>query len=87
MGKKNTPKQPAAEHEVDIFKDLTEDDSVDVLITTEESLVVTLFDDETHAETDGDEEDDFDSIFTHKKKKVINPDEEDSDFDSYFFEE
>jgi len=86
MGKKNTPKQPEADNEVDIFKELAEDGSVDVLITSEESLIVTLFDDESAAE--GEEEDDFETnIFTHKKKKAINPDEEDSDFDSYFFEE
>jgi hypothetical protein len=86
MGKKNTPKQAPEEHEIDIFKELSEDDSVDVLITSEESIIVTLFDDETSPETE--EEDDFETnIFTHKKNKAVNPDEEDSDFDSYFFEE
>lgn len=86
MGKKNTPKQVDSEQEVDIFKELSEDDSVDVLITSEESLIVTLFDDESSPEAE--EDDDFETnIFTHKKNKVVNPDEEDSDFDSYFFEE
>lgn len=87
MGKKNTLKNSEGEQEIDIFKELAEDGSVDVLITSEESLIVTLFDDEVGAETT-DEEDDFETqIFTHKKKKDVNPDEEDSDFDSYFFEE
>lgn len=86
MGKKNTSKLENSDNEIDIFKELSGDDSADVLITSEESIIVTLFDDETVAE--GEEDDDFETnIFSSKKNKNINPDEEDSDFDSYFFEE
>ena len=86
MGKKSTPKIEDSDQEIDIFKELAGDDSSDILITSEESIIVTLFDDETVPESD--EEDDFEvNIFTTKKHKAINPDEEDNDFDSYFFEE
>jgi hypothetical protein len=86
MGKKSTPKLDNLDQEIDVFKELAGDDSADILITSEESIIVTLFDDETVPESE--DEDDFEvNIFTTKKHKPINPDEEDNDFDSYFFEE
>lgn len=57
----------------------------DVLITTEESITVTLFDD-SHG--DEEDEDGIDSLFVNKKTKKTVADEDDvEDFDSYFFEE
>jgi hypothetical protein len=85
MVKNNTPKPSAENDEVDIFEHLGGDDSGDILITSEESITITLFEDETPVEAT-DEEDDFETnIFSHKKKPAGEDDED--DFDSYFFEE
>lgn len=57
----------------------------DMIITTEESITVTLFDD---AHTEEEEEDSLDEVFGGKKGKKTGVDEDDvEDFDSYFFEE
>ena len=85
MVKNNTPKPKVEESEVDIFAQLPGEDSTDILITSEESITITLFEDEPAVES-SEEEDDFETnIFSHKKKVVT--DDEDNDFDSYFFEE
>lgn len=87
MVKNNNPK-PRDEEEVDIFEHLSGEDSPDILITTEESITVTLFEDEPVAELT-EEEDDFETnIFSSKKKTSSDGEvDEDNDFDSYFFEE
>ena len=85
MVKNNNPKPSSDEDEVDIFASLGGEESPDILITSEESITITLFEDEPVAEI-AEEEDDFETnIFSHKKKTPV--DDEDNDFDSYFFEE
>lgn len=86
MVKNNNPK--SSEEEVDIFEQLAGEESPDILITTEESITVTLFEDEPVAELT-EEEDDFETnIFSSKKKTSSDGEsDEDNDFDSYFFEE
>lgn len=57
----------------------------DMIITTEESITVTLFEDTPAEEED---EESIDELFGGKKTKKTSPDEDDvEDFDSYFFEE
>lgn len=87
MVKNNNPK-PREEEEIDIFEHLSGEDSPDLLITSEESITVTLFEDEPIAELT-EEEDDFETnIFSSKKKSHADGEiDEDNDFDSYFFEE
>lgn len=58
----------------------------DVIITTEESITVTLFEDAPADEEE--EEESIDSLFVGKKGKKSTAGEDDvEDFDSYFFEE
>ncbi|MES2985883.1 MAG: hypothetical protein V4686_02015 [Patescibacteria group bacterium] len=84
MVKNNNPK-PKEDDEVDIFAQMSGEESPDLLITSEESITITLFEDEPAAELTEEEEDFETNIFSNKKKAVSE--EEDNDFDSYFFEE
>ena len=85
MVKNNNPKPSNDEEEIDIFASLGGEESPEILITSEESITITLFEDEPVAELT-EEEDDFETnIFSNKKKVVVE--DEDNDFDSYFFEE
>ena len=85
MVKNNTRKPITENEEIDIFAQIHEEDSSGILITSEESITITLFDDEPLAEPTEDEDDFETNIFPNKKKVIA--DDEDSDFDSYFFEE
>ena len=68
-----------------LAEDIHDKDIGDIIITTEESITITLFDDTTHEEG---EEDDFETdLVNTKKKKVVVSEEDGEDFDSYFFEE
>ena len=82
---KNNNSKPNEEEDVDIFAQLAGEETPDILITSEESITVTLFEDEPVAELT-EEEDDFETNIFSNKKKVVT-DDEDNDFDSYFFEE
>ncbi len=85
-----TPNHQEKHDELDLLHsslhdELSDKELGDIIITTEESITVTLFDDVPSEE---DEEDSLDEVFGGKKSKKNAADGDDvEDFDSYFFEE
>lgn len=67
-----------------LHDELNDKELGDIIITTEESITVTLFDDASAEE----EEEDLDEVFSGRNNKKDATDGDDvEDFDSYFFEE